>query len=97
MSIVFERARAPVRRESPPSVTCLDLLLPDGSIDLTNPLVRLMPISTLALAVAEEATRKKSAACAIPRAPELVASLEGEIGVTEEPWRASCAIEGETQ
>jgi len=79
MCIPLEPARAATRRESLPSVTCLDLLSPDGSIDLTNPLVRLMPIATLALAVATAAVRKAIESAATTSEVELQASLAGEV------------------
>jgi hypothetical protein len=100
MCIPFEVARA--NAWSDESSSFLELLSPDGSIDLTNPLVRSMPVSTLALAVAAEAMRKRNDASASSREPELEAHLAAEPAMR----RASVAprsdffshvIEGETQ
>lgn len=79
MCIALEPGRAAARGESLSSATCLELLSPDGSINLTNPLVRLTPIATLALAVATAAVRKANESAAIKREVELQASLAAEV------------------
>ena len=76
MCIPFEVARANAWSDESPSF--LESLSPDGSIDLTNPLVRSMPVSTLALAVAAEAMRKRNDASASSRELQLEASLAAE-------------------
>ena len=100
MCIPFEVAHANAWSDESSSASFLELLVPDGSVDLTNPLVRLMPISVLAVAVAEEANRKGDA---LARSREV--DLEARRAAQAEANRASRAprsdlcshvIEGET-
>ena len=100
MGIPFEVARA--NAWSDESSSFLELLSSDGLIDLTNPLVRLMPVSTLALAIAAAAIRKRNDASASSRELELEASLAAEpamrgasVAPRSDVFRH--AIEGETQ
>jgi len=100
MCIPFEVAHANAWSDGSSSASFLELLAPDGSVDLTNPLVRLMPISALAVAVAEEANRKGDA---LARSRDV--DLEARLAAQAEANRASRAprpdlfshvIEGET-
>ena len=83
MCIPFEVARASAWSDESSSASFLELLAPDGSIDFANPLIRSMPISVLAVAVAEEAMRKRTdgwARCAseAPRSDLFSHVIEGE-------------------
>lgn len=100
MCIPFEVARA--NAWSDESSSFLELLSPDGSIDLTNPLVRSMPVSALALAVAAEAIRKSNHASASSCEPDLeahLAAVPATRGASVAPRSDlfSRVIEGETQ
>jgi len=101
MCIPFEAAHANAWSDDSSSAPFLELLAPDGSVDLTNPLVRLMPISVLAVAVAEEANRKGNDALPRSRGVDLEARRAAQVEANRAS-RAPCSdlfshvIEGET-
>jgi hypothetical protein len=79
----LELSRAPARRDALWPSSLLELLSPDGSIDLANPLVRSLPVSTLAIGVAVAAIRGDRESQASAAVSDLEASLTGEIGASE--------------
>jgi hypothetical protein len=59
------------------------LLASDRPIDLSDPLVRSLPVSTLAIAVAAAAIRGDRESRASAAVSDVEASLSGEIGAGE--------------
>lgn len=66
---------------APPS--SFELLASDRPIDLSDPLVRSLPVSTLAIAVAAAAIRGDRESRASAAVSDVEASLSGEIGAGE--------------
>ena len=101
MCIPFEVAHANAWSDDSSLASSLELLAPDGSVDLNNPLVRSMPISVLAVAVAEEAMRKRNGACSRSRDfhPEARLAAEQAARRASEALRSDLfghVVEGET-
>lgn len=68
-------ARAAAWREDRPSPSSLELLAPDGSIDLSNSLVLSIPVYVLALAVASAAVRNGGVSASSAQEAEFEACL----------------------